>query len=387
MALIHLTLKWRSLFTGKNLIKKMENPPYQNNNGIALIITLTVIALLIIVTFELNRQLQVSVENSAIIRDQMVLSHLITSGVEVGQAILIKDKNDSEIDSVQEDWANPEKIDAYLSQLPFDEGRLVMYITDELGRIQVNSLVKFPQGKDFNPTQHDLWLRFMVLILTQQESLEENDALFEEIVEPSAIINPIKDWLDSNDNDAITGLNGAEDEYYQDLDPEYTTRNGPFRHIEELIRTKGITPELFNAADDQVMGISNFLTVFGVSDLNDKFTYTGKININTADMPVLAALLPVGQEFLAAEIFNYRIESVNEQFLYDLTSPNWYTNVPGCSEVEIDAELITTQSDIFRIECSAGLRGIQKTATVIVQREKNEESGKWYCKVLNWAYE
>ena len=70
--------------------------PYQNNRGIALIITLTVIALLITVTFELNRQLQASVENSAIMRDRLVLSHMISSGVEVAQAILIKDKEDLE---------------------------------------------------------------------------------------------------------------------------------------------------------------------------------------------------------------------------------------------------------------------------------------------------
>ena len=361
--------------------------PYHNNRGIALIITLTVIALLITVTFELNRQLQASVENSAIMRDRLVLSHMISSGVEVAQAILIKDKEDSETDTVQEAWADPEKIDAYLAQIPFDDGNIGLYISDELGRIQVNALVKFPEAKEFNPPQQELWLRFMVLILAQQENMEEAAVLFEEVTEPSAIINPIKDWLDSNDNDAISGLNGAENEYYQDLDPPFKTRNGPFRHIEELVRTKGITPELFYAADELSMGISNYITIHGVSDVNDKFTYSGKININTADLPVIAALLPIGQEFLAPEIFNYRIETANGQFLYDLTSPTWYKEVPGCSEVEIDPEIITTQSDIFRIECFADLRGIRKIATVIVQREKNEESGKWYCKVLNWTYE
>ena len=52
----------------------MVKKPYQNNKGIALIITLTVITLLVTVTFELNRQLQASVENSAIIRDRLILS-------------------------------------------------------------------------------------------------------------------------------------------------------------------------------------------------------------------------------------------------------------------------------------------------------------------------
>jgi general secretion pathway protein K len=236
----------------------MEKHPYQNNKGIALIITLTVITLLVTVTFELNRQLQASVVSSAILRDRLVLSHMISSGVEVAKAILIKDKMDSETDTVQEDWENPEKIDAYLAQIPFDDGNIVLNISDELGRIQVNALVQYPDGKDFNATQQEFWLRFMLLILAQQENLEESDSLFDEVVEPSAVINPIKDWLDSNDNDAITGLNGAENEYYKELDPPYTTRNGPFRHIEELIRTKGITPELFYAANELSLGLSNF---------------------------------------------------------------------------------------------------------------------------------
>jgi len=151
----------------------MGKNSYKNNKGIALIITLTVITLLVTVTFELNRQLQASVENSAIIRDRLILSHMISSGIEVANAILVQDKKDSETDTVQEDWANPEKIDAYLAQMPFDDGNIGLYISDEMGRIQVNALVQYPGGKDFNSTQQELWLRFMVLILVQQENLED----------------------------------------------------------------------------------------------------------------------------------------------------------------------------------------------------------------------
>ena len=358
----------------------------RNDKGIALILTLSVIVVLVAVTFELNWQLQGAVSGAAVMRDRLVMSQMIASGVDIAQSILIKDKNNSEIDSVQEDWANPEKIEAYLSQIPFENGSIRLIISDERGLIQINSLVQFPEGKEFNPPQRDLWFRFMALILAQQET-EKDKSLVEEIVEPSAIINPIKDWLDSGDNDAITGLNGAEKDYYQDLDPPYECRNGPFRHVEELTRVKGITPELFYAADKQLMGISNFLTVYGLTAAKDSFTYDGKININTADIPVLAALLPPGQEFLAPEIFNYRLESADGQFLHELTGPTWYKEVPGGGDVEIDAALITTQSDLFRIECGAIVNDIHMTATVVVQREKEKESGKWYCKVLNWTNE
>jgi general secretion pathway protein K len=97
--------------------------------------------------------------------------------------------------------------------------------------------------------------------------------------------------------------------------------------------------------------------------------------------------MPLGQEFFAPEIFNYRLESEGGQFLHELTGPTWYKEVPGCADVDIDAALITTQSDLFRIQCGAVVNDIQMTATVIVQRDKEKESGKWYCKVLNWTNE
>ncbi len=363
--------------------------PPDNQKGVVLILTLTIVTILVTVTFELNRQMQSSVLSAAVVRDRVLLDHMIDSAVEVAKGILIADKNDSEIDSVQEDWAVPEKIDAYLAGMPFEQGEVGLMITDELSRVQVNALVQFPDGKDYNTAQRDLWLRFISLMLAQQEDARQETAeLFtDELPEPGAVINPIKDWLDDNDNDAITGLDGAENEYYEDLDPPYKTRNGPIRYVEELVRTKGITPELFYTLNEEVMGISNFVTVHGLAASGDKFTYTGKININTAEMPVLAGLLPLGHEFLAPEIYNYRIEKAEERFLYDLTGAAWYKQVPGCSEVDIPEELITTQSDLFRIECFATVNDVQKIATVIVERQKDAESGKWYCKLLRRQYE
>jgi len=140
-----------------------------NNRGIALIITLTVITILVAVTFELNRQIQAAVTDSSIVRDRLIISHMIKSGINVAESILIVDKNASEIDSLQEDWANPEKIEEYLSYLIFDEGNILLYISDELGRIQINSLVAFPKGRDFNAPQKDFWYRFVGLILLQQQ--------------------------------------------------------------------------------------------------------------------------------------------------------------------------------------------------------------------------
>ena len=113
-----------------------------NNRGIALIITLSIITVLVTTTLELNRKARSSVYVSSAYREKIQLKQMVMSGVHAAMAILVKDKESSETDSIQEDWANAEKIEELLMEMPFDYGALKVSIVDELGKIQVNSLVK-----------------------------------------------------------------------------------------------------------------------------------------------------------------------------------------------------------------------------------------------------
>ena len=350
-----------------------------NNRGIALLVTLTVITVLVAATLEMNRKMRSTVISTATSRDRMTLSQMASSGIHAAKAILIKDKNDSNSDSLQEDWADPEKISEILQDLPFDDGKVVLKINDELGKIQINSLVIFPEGRDFNEPQRLLWDRFSNFLIYQNE-------LFEDI-EPETIINSVKDWLDSGDDEAITGLNGAESDYYQDLDPPYDCRNGPFTHLNELALVRGMSPELFQGSGE-MPGLSSFITIHGLTRSgNETFTYGGKININTAELPVIAALLPLGNEDLAQAVVDYRQETSGTEYIHDLSSATWYKKMPGLSDIEIDPDLIATSSNLFRIESIAILHDSKMKITAIVKREQDKETGKWGCKVLRWETE
>jgi len=262
--------------------------------------------------------------------------------------------------------------------IPFEQGKLHVTIADEMAKIQLNSLVYWngPNTFQFNESQHQLWSRFLDLILSKEESLQETEA--------PMIINSIKDWLDSGDDDAITGLNGAESDYYEALDPPYTCKNDRFAHISELLLVRGVTPELFIPLGG-TQGLSSFLTVYGLKAMdNNAFAFEGKININTADLPVLSAILPEGYSELAPVIYEFRIEKSASEFLHDLSNPSWYKNAPGCGDIEIDPNLITTSSDIFRIDARASLDEVEITVVAIVHREIIPETGKWTCKVLHW---
>lgn len=351
----------------------------KNNHGIALLVTLAIVTVLIAASLEMNKKMRSAVSSAATTRDRITLLSMASSGVNLATAMLIEDKKKTSSDSLQEDWADSEKIKEILEDIPFEDGSIALTVNDELGKIQLNSLVQFPEGRSFNESQRVMWERFLSLLIYKNEAFED--------MEPMTIINSIKDWLDSGDDDAITGLNGAESDYYQDLDPPYPCKNGPFSHIGELVLVRGVTAELFRGAGG-AQGLSNYITVFGMTESsNNSFTYEGKININTADLPTLLAMLPSGNEDLAQAMYEYRMEMSGPVYIHDLSSPTWYKNVPGVGDTKIDPDLITISSDFFRIESSAKLKEKKIKITAVVKRENNTKTGKWECNVLRWEIE
>lgn len=121
------------------------------------------------------------------------------------------------------------------------------------------------------------------------------------------IVNSILDWIDPDDN---TRLQGAENDYYQGLNPAYFAKNGPIDDISELLLIKGVTPELYygltatnyqpnyftarnnrngpgpGSAAEITVGLTNLFT-----PLSD-----GKINLNTASAEVLQLVPGVTRE-------------------------------------------------------------------------------------------
>ncbi len=356
----------------------MPTDAIHNRRGMALLITLAVVTLLVATTMELNRRARATVVSTAAVRDRHRLSEILASGVHLAMAVLTEDKKNSTADSIQEDWADPEKVKGLLAVIPFDEGQLEVSISDELSRIQINALVKFPDSHTFNEKQVGLWDRFLKLAFLAYEHPDEIDPA-------NTIINSLKDWLDSGDDEAITGLTGAESDYYADLAPPYAIRNGPLTHLNELLLVKGVTPELFHGTAD-LPGISSFLTVSGMTDVGGTdATYEGRININTAEVPVLMALLPEENRDLAMAIADYRTAKSGDLFTNDLSAgADWYKQVPGAGDIDLDSELITNQSDFFRIEASASLNGVTMSVTAVVKRETDGESGQTRCRILSW---
>ncbi|WP_054695253.1 type II secretion system protein GspK [Desulfosarcina cetonica] len=78
--------------------------------------------------------------------------------------MLINDRKANDTDTLQEDWANPEKVAEMMALMPFEDGNLDVRIVDERGKIQVNALVKFPEADSSSPLSEpcgsDCWNTF-----------------------------------------------------------------------------------------------------------------------------------------------------------------------------------------------------------------------------------
>jgi len=352
----------------------------RNRRGVALLITLGVTTVLVAAALEYNRRARYAVISSAATRNDLSMTEMAAAGVHVAMAILAKDKVDNDNDTPMDDWADPVHIDEVLREFPFEDGRLSLVITDELGKIQVNALVNRPDSRQFNETQRTLWERFLQYYADRKElKLElKNDS------EPTAIINSLKDWLDSGDDDAITGLSGAETSYYEGLRPPYPARNGPLTDLDELLLVKGITPELYYGTPE-IPGISRYLTVFGMAPgQGTGVSYPGRINITTADIPVLFALLPAENKDLVEAIDELRRNIASGKQKVDMRNPTWLNQIPGLAGLKLDPKLVTMSSDLFRVDSTATLHDAATTVTAVLQRVQAPTTGKWTCRILSW---
>ncbi len=314
----------------------------RSERGIALIVVILMISVIVAITLQLNRATRSEVYDAANLRDGIRLFYVAQSGFYLGQALLADDRNN--FDALNEDWALKAKIDEKASSL-FGAGVLRVTIEDESGKIQINKLLA---GNGYNQGIRDLLAR---LLLQPEFGLEEQQA--------NDLIDALKDWMDKDDE--VTG-GGAENGYYAGLAKPYAAKNGPLDCIDELMMIRGITPELYHGTGNRP-GLKHLLTVYG----------DGRININTAPLPVLRALSLTMTSEAAEQIDEYR-RKVGE----DLSGLDWYRK--AAAGVDIGAQLITVQSSHFRIVST----GVAESMTRSVQGAVMRSQDKKTMKILSW---
>ncbi len=310
-----------------------------NNKGIALIITILIIALIVGLIIEVGRLVLVDVSESAIFKERASSKAILISATNYAMAILLDDLKKNNYDSLLDIWADKKKLNEDFKE--WDRSIDVeITIHDETGKLNINYLVK--SNDSYDEVMRNVMLR---LLTGEIFSLEKEEA--------ENILDSIKDWIDKDDEPTKFG---AESGYYKDLPNGYEAKNNNLDCLEEMLMIKGIGPGLYYGKGERP-GLKDFLRVVG----------DGRININTASAPILASLSSGMDPDRVAQILESR-ESTN----YDLSKSTWYKQIPGMAGVELPSHLITTTSTLFRIqsEIRAGARVI--SSSCLVQRRQGK---------------
>jgi len=303
-----------------------------NNKGIALITVILIVGILVAVVIELNRSSRADIYDAANLSDGIKLTYIAKSGF-YGAAALLKNSQNS-YDTLRDDWAKADFLSKQSTSL-FTDGYFIATIEDEAGKIPLNKLVN---GNEYNPAIKEILIR----LLSQPEfGLDERKA--------AEIVDAIKDWMDGDEE--VTGY-GAESSYYSYLDPPYEAKNAQLDCIEELLMVKGVTKEIFYGTKEKT-GLVGYVTAD--SD--------GTININTAPKMVLRALSAAISAELADRMDEYRREEGN-----DLSSSQWYKQVPGMADVTIPPGLITVRSNYFKIISVGKTKNMSQSISGVVKR-------------------
>jgi len=315
--------------------------------GFALVLTLLMISMMVVVTLQFNRSVWSGLYGSSNLKEATRLRLVARSGVECAMMVLSEDKEQNDVDTLREPWAQSRELSLQSTAL-FEKGHFMVEILDLCGKIQINQLLD--DKGDWRPAQRDLFQRFL---LSKAFALDPDEV--------SNLMDFIKDWLDPDED--ITRF-GAESGYYRGLEPPYACGNGPLASLGRLTLIRGMNEELVYGTPEK-KGIMPYLDVHG----------DGKININTAGPVVLQALSAEMNEEMVRDMIAYREDPTN-----DLADPKWYQKVRGMDHIVFDADLLTTRSDYFEIRSTGVMGKMEQQVNISVFREPGKP-----IQVLQWT--
>ncbi len=183
------------------------------------------------------------------------------AGVETARALLLIDERDT--DTLVDLWATNEED---LVEVPLEGCRFTVTVTDESGKLDINRVSD-----------------------TQLAYLPDMQA---------EILDSILDWRDADDEVRPAG---AETGYYLMLPYGYICRNGSLGSIRELLRVRGVEPDLFYgpqsaaSAWSENEGWIHYLTCHSIQP-NVDAEGNPRVNVNQADRNELASTLSLSRD-------------------------------------------------------------------------------------------
>ena len=248
---------------------------YTNQNGIALMVVLWVLVLLMALATEFAFSMKGEVNTTRNFKEDAETYHLAKAGIHLGMAEVLLPASFHALHpdrglvigppppptmKAQEE-ATEEAKNTYRSiereGIPLGRGTITYSLEDENSKIPINKATRNTLVK--------------VLTIAGVENGEKRDIIADSIL----------DWIDANKNHR---LNGAENDFYQNLTPPYFAKSAPIENLDELLKVRGINEKILYGNDKQ-LGLNQFFTVYNLKS----------INANTASPEVLSVIFSESQ--------------------------------------------------------------------------------------------
>jgi len=185
--------------------------------GVALITALLIVAMVTVAATEMVTRQQMDIRRTgALLHGEQAYAY--TLGAESwAQMVLARDKRDSKIDTLYEDWSTQPPVSMV------EGGSIIGRILDLQGRFNVNGLVDAKGVAD-------------------KDSITRYKRLLRQLDLDESLAEPLADWIDSDIN--VLFPDGAEDDVYLGAATPYRTANRLLVDISELRLIKGYEPEV-----------------------------------------------------------------------------------------------------------------------------------------------
>lgn len=341
----------------------------------ALIIVMLLVVALAVIAGVFAHSIKVETKLVTNTRAEADLEWLGRSGVEVARWVLGQSKNlpgQVGYDALNQFWAggpNPTNIldnpfeDFHLDNIELPPGRISIRIIDQERKININALAA---PSPANAILMERALKFA--------GAEGSDA--------AGVLAAVTDWIDPDSNSPMGGTrDGAEDDYYLGLDPPYRAKNGPIDDITELLKIKGVTPELFWGA--AMPGLGTDAGDGHGHGLVDIFCALSnqQVNVNTASAEVLALVFGVDPGMVQETIIKKRAGLDNMEGTEDddpFPNPGMAAALlgqiaggAGAPAPTGGAGRLTVQSTTFEVRVDAQIGGSKRRFVAMLDRRTN----------------
>ncbi len=331
--------------------------------GSALIVVLWVIVLLsmLVTSFAFDAHLEAKI--TSYYRKRTKASYLAHSGVEIARLLMahsttVNPRSPADAERASDPWYGDSRRlaggDGVSVTRDYGEGQVKVDIISERARRNVNLL-----------TTEEEWEPVL-------EVADIPEELWPELIES---------FLDWTDNDDTERTDGAETDYYEELNPPYKSRDGPLYTVEELLLIKGFTRAIVEGgvldpdAEEPIIvsGLKDLLTTFG-----DR-----RINVNSASRRVLMTLPdPTGDADLVAENIITERESglatgqADDSYFID--DSDLFRRVPGLGVASRREYVTTGSSKYFRITSRGIVGNVERKVWCIAEvRGRGVQMLRW----------